>query len=105
MGRFFYGTSVSAEFDDRVLAHLEIVITSKLRRSEGFSFSWRDDVRVGDGRTTVWVHSSSELVFKYFGGRPPMINRQWLDALSQSANAASGLRITAEPAPTAEEAA
>ena len=97
MGKFFYSEMVVADFDDRLLAHLEIVITAKLRRGEGFNFSWRDDARVGDGRTTVWLHPNADLVYKYYGSRPPHINRGWIDVLTQAAHSAGGLRILEEP--------
>ncbi len=81
MGTFKYDSTLTAEFDDRLLAHLQLVIGAKLRRGENFYFSWRDDVEVGDGRTTIWMHNSLPLVFKYHGSRVPPINRKWVDAL------------------------
>ena len=32
MGKFIYEGSIKVDFDDRVLAHLQLVIGSKLRR-------------------------------------------------------------------------
>jgi hypothetical protein len=43
MGSFHYDVGFSADFEDRLLAHLQIVIGAKLRRGEGFYFSWRDE--------------------------------------------------------------
>ena len=97
MGNLTYGQALSVEFDDRTLAHLQIVIGSKLRRNETFYFSWKDDQRIGDGRTTIWVHPTIPMVFKYYGSRPPAINRLWLAALEQAANSPSGLVIVPEP--------
>ena len=105
MGKLTYESSIHVEFDDRVLAHLQIVIGSKLRRGEAFHFSWRDDVSVGDGRTTIWVHPRSSLVYKYYGSRRPTINRAWIDALAHTANSPSGLYLVPEPPQPAEHAA
>ncbi|MEU1971586.1 ATP-dependent DNA ligase [Microbacterium sp. NPDC019599] len=97
MGKFVYEGTVHVEFEDRVLAHLQFVIGVKLRRGESFHFSWRDDVSLGDGRTTVWLHPRSSIVYKYYGSRRPALNRAWLDALSITANSNSGLYVVPEP--------
>jgi hypothetical protein len=97
MGTLNYDSSFTADFDDRLLAHLQIVIGAKLRRNESFYFSWKDDARVGDGRTTIWLHPSISLVYKYFGSRMPMINRAWVEELTLAANTPSGLQIVREP--------
>lgn len=97
MGKFVYDNAVRADFDDRALAHLQIVIGNKLRRGEPFYFVWKEDVSVGGGRTSVWVNPRSSLLFKFHGGRTPSINREWLDALMNAANSPSGLYLVPEP--------
>lgn len=97
MGKFIYEGSIKMDFDDRVLAHLQLVISSKLRRGEPFHFSWREDSSIGDGRTTVWVHPQASLVYRYYGSRQPSLNRAWLEALTHTANAPSGLYVVPEP--------
>ena len=97
MGKLTYDSTVVVDFDDRLLAHLQMVIATKLRRGESFAFSWRDDVAVGDGRTTIWLHPALPLVFKYFGGKQPAINRAWVEALLQTANSSAGLHVVPEP--------
>ncbi|WP_105033684.1 DUF7882 family protein [Cryobacterium aureum] len=99
MGKFTYDSSITVDFDDRALAHIQIAIGAKLRRGESFYFSWRDDPLVGGGRSTVWVHPSIPLTFKYFGSKMPSLNRDWVEALTISANSATGLQIVIEPAP------
>ncbi|WP_434810921.1 ATP-dependent DNA ligase [Microbacterium sp. bgisy189] len=96
MGKFIYEGSIKVDFDDRVLAHLQVVMLDKLRRGEPFPFSWKDDRSIGNGRTTVWVHPHASLVFKFYGSRPPSMNRAWVDAMSQAANSARGLWILPE---------
>ena len=50
MGTMTYDSKLVATFDDRVLAHLQVVIWAKLRRGESFSFTWTDSQRGGMGR-------------------------------------------------------
>jgi hypothetical protein len=97
MGTLSYGKLLAADFDDRVLAHLQIVIGAKLRRGESFYFSWVDDPKVGNGRTTIWLHPSLPIMYKYFGSKQPSINRGWVDAMTESANTMGGLRLVPEP--------
>lgn len=98
MGKFIYEGTVKTEIEDRALTHIQLVMTAKLRRAEPFSFSWREDQSIGGGRTTVWVHAGSSLVFKYHGSRQPSINREWVEALAFTANSPSGLYLVPEPA-------
>ena len=98
MGKILYGDSgVEIMFDDRAMAHLQLVIGAKLRRRESFFFSWKDDPSVGDGRSSVWMDASIPLYFKYLGSRPISINREWIDQLTLSANMAGGLQFSPEP--------
>lgn len=98
MGTLMYGNSgVVAQFDDRALMHLQIVITSKLRLHESFLFSWSDAASEGSGRHSIWLDPTSVLYYRFLGGRPPSINRNWLAVLLASANSGTGLVFTAEP--------
>ena len=97
MGKFAYDKALSVDFDDRTLAHLQIVIGMKLRRGESFYFSWKDDQQVGDGRTAIWLHPSIPLVYKFYGSRLPRINPEWIRALELTANSNVGLQIVDEP--------
>lgn len=98
MGKILYGDSgIEIFFDDRAMAHLQMVIAAKLRRGESFFFSWKDDPSVGDGRSSIWLDSSIPLYFRYSGSRPVSINRDWLETLTLSAHSAQGLQFTGEP--------
>lgn len=97
MGKLTYDSTLTVDFDDRILAHIQLVIGAKLRRGESFYFSWRDDPLTGGGRSTVWLHPSISLAYKYFGSKVPTLNRDWIEALSLSANSASGLQLVSEP--------
>ena len=97
MGKLIYDSTMTIDFDDRILAHLQVVIGAKLRRGESFFFSWKEDNRIGDGRTSIWLQPTIPLSFKYFGSRTPSINRLWIEALMTAANSANGLHILPEP--------
>ena len=96
MGTLQYD-GVLVEFDDRLLAHLQIVIVQKIRRGESFLMSWRDSNDTGDGHSAIWVHPAQNLYFKFAGGRNPAINEEWLRQLTDSANSARGMLVTKEP--------
>jgi len=95
MGMLTYD-GIELEFDDRVLAHLHVVIVQKLRRGESFCFTWRDDLAVGGGRSSLWLHPSIPLHFKFFGSRSPSLNRAWVATLTLSSNSSQGLVLTPE---------
>jgi hypothetical protein len=97
MGKFVYEGGPKIEIEDRALTHLQLVMTAKLRRSEPFSFTWKEDQSIGHGRTTVWLHASCNIVFKYAGSRQPAINRLWIEALAYTASSPSGLYLVPEP--------
>lgn len=97
MGTLTYDSTLTADFDDRTLAHLQVVIGAKLRRNESFYFSWKDDQAIGDGRSVIWLHPAIPVSFKYFGSRPPVLNREWIDELMLLANTPAGLSVTTEP--------
>jgi hypothetical protein len=97
VGRFIYEGDQKIEIDDRALAHIQLVITTKLRRGEPFGFTWKQDASVGGGRTTVWIHPGSNLIFKYSQGRQPAVSRAWVDALAFTANSPTGLYLVPEP--------
>src|SRR5690606_30294343 len=54
MGTVYYGGEATPiEIEDRALAHLKIVIATKLRRGESFTLSWRHPEGQARGRTTI----------------------------------------------------
>jgi hypothetical protein len=97
VGKIIYESSMKVEIPDRALAHLQLAITTKLRRAEPFAFSWKEDVSTGGGRTTVWIHPGSSLVFKWDGNKPASMNRDWVEALILTASSPSGLYLVPEP--------
>ncbi|MFJ6652349.1 ATP-dependent DNA ligase [Microbacterium sp. NPDC091313] len=97
MGTITFEHSTKVEFEDRLLAHLEHVITARLRRGESFTFTWKEDTSVGGGRTTVWLHPRMHIVYKFHGARKPQLNPAWLHALGQTSYGPDGLYIVPEP--------
>lgn len=73
------------------------MIGAKVRRGESFHFSWKDDLSIGDGRTTVWIHPQCSLVYRYYFNRETSINSTWIGALMRAANSPSGLYPIPEP--------
>jgi hypothetical protein len=97
MGKLTYDRTVAVDFDDRTLTHLQVVIGLKLRRNESFYFSWKDDQRVGDGRTAIWLHPMVSLMFKFYGSRSAAINPAWIHMMELAANTSAGLKVIPEP--------
>jgi len=97
VGKFIYDGLAKVDFEDRLLAHLQMVIGAKMRRGESFHFTWKDDNSIGDGRTTVWIHPRASIVYKFYGSRRPSLNRTWIDALMHNANSVTGLYVVPEP--------
>jgi len=90
MGTFIYAGS-GFEMEDRLLAHLKIAITAKLRVGETFLLNWQVPAHKGSGRLSVWLSPLSSVEYRFGGSRPPELNRAWLDALSRSAHGLRGM--------------
>lgn len=104
MGQFTYEGTVKADIEDRLLMHVQVVISDKLRRREAFLFTWSNDPRREGGRTTVWVNPAAAIAFTYRGTWSVALNRAWLEALAYTANSPGGLRLLREPAPAEVDA-
>lgn len=101
MGYLLFGTPPeSVRIDDRMLAHLKVVMLTKLRRREGFAFTFDFAPEAGSGRATVWLGPEVLIQFRFEGNRHPAINKAWLELLMLTANEADGLRLVAEPSET-----
>lgn len=96
MGYLVYDGDTRISFDDRVLAHPEVVIVNKLRRRESFSVSWREAADTGGGRNSIWLDVSIPLRFHFDGSRQPTLDRRWVERLAESASGPSGLIVVGE---------
>lgn len=92
MGKMFYGMSDQAiEIEDRLLAHVQSVVLTKLRRGESFSLSWQHS---GGGRETVWVHSSIPFRIVLDEVDQVPLSREVLVRLVEAANSNHGLDLS-----------
>lgn len=83
-------------FDDRVLAHIEVVVISKLRRKECFALTWREPAENGSGRSTLWIGDAIPLQFRFDGSRSPSLDREWVERMAASAASGTGLVVLDE---------
>lgn len=86
------------ELDDRLLTHLQVVISTKLRRGENFFLSWPLPVERGSGRHSLWIDNGVPIHIYFSGSRAVSINRDWVESMIVAAGRASGLQITDESA-------
>lgn len=108
MGSLFYGGSDPIQIDDRALAHLKVVVATKLRRNESFTLSWRHPDGEQQGRSTIWLHPSIPLRFVFQEPEAPDLSRRWIEDLAHSANSTGGITLVdeyLEPTERAESAA
>lgn len=97
MGTIFYGGSETPiGIEDSALAHLKVVIATKLRRSESFTVSWQHPDDQPRGRTTIWLHPSIPLRFVFHDPEPATLSAAWVQELAASANSSGGIMLTAE---------
>lgn len=94
MGMLVYNGRTTLRIDDRVLAHLQVVVIDKLRRLESFTFTWNDGLH----ESVCWIAPSIPLEFVFSGNRRPQLNRDWLELMAMSAHANTGLIVMPEPA-------
>jgi hypothetical protein len=97
VGTIYYGGSATPiHIDDRALAHLKVVIATKLRRSESFTVTWRHPEDQPRGRSTIWLHPSIPLRFVFDDPEPTELSRDWIEELASSANSSGGITLVAE---------
>lgn len=88
--------------EDRALAHLKVVIATKLRRNESFTLSWRHGEDEPGGRSTIWLHPSIPLMFVFDDAEPPELSRAYIEKLAHSANTSGGILLVDEVLPDDE---
>lgn len=92
MASLFYGAaSTPIELPDDLLAHVKIVIATKLRRNESFLMSWPH--ADGSGRTSIWIQPSIPMRFVFDSSVGPELDRALLARLAEAANSNSGLAL------------
>ncbi|UYO96523.1 hypothetical protein OED01_13050 [Microbacterium sp. M28] len=97
MGQLHYGDAAKPIcIEDRALAHLKVVIATKLRRNESFTLSWRHPDGESAGRSTIWLHPSIPLRFVFEEPEPPELSPTWITDLANSANSTGGITLVEE---------
>lgn len=96
MGSLYYGASEPIQIEDRALAHLKVVVATKLRRNESFTLSWRHADGEPLGRSTIWLHPSIPLRFVFQEPETPELSRRWIEELAHSANSSGGITLVEE---------
>src|SRR5688500_15913928 len=76
MGTIYYGGSATPiHIEDRALAHLKLVVATKLRRNESFTLSWPHGEDEPGGRSTVWLNQAIALRFAFDDPHPVELDR------------------------------
>lgn len=96
MGYIQYGVGDEIHIEDRALAHLKVVIATKLRRNESFTLSWQHHDGDADGRSTIWLHPAIPLRFTFEEPEAPQLNVKWIEQLMHSASSTGGISLTDE---------
>ena len=92
MGRLRYdGTPDPILIEDATLAHLKIVISTKLRRQESFMMTWRPVTDGVDKRATVWIHPAIPLQCGYDAAEQPPLDPRLIAEMMQALNASGEL--------------
>ena len=97
MGMIYYdGADNPIHIEDRALAHLKVVVATKLRRNESFTLSWQHPEGDTPGRTTIWLHPSIPLRFIFEATEPQELRADWITAMANSANSTGGITLVSE---------
>lgn len=86
------------EIDDRCLAHLKVVVGSKLRRRESFFLNLSTGTRYRPGTVALWISPNGPLEFRFAGSRVPPLNENWILAMRESACTPRGIVLMSEAA-------
>ncbi|WP_194419661.1 hypothetical protein [Microbacterium abyssi] len=77
--------------EDVTLAHLKVVIATKLRRQESFMMTWHPIDGSPSGRMTAWIHPAVPLVFAFDESDSPPIDSHRLEDMIHATNASGEL--------------
>lgn len=95
MAELVYGAEgTPIRIPDDLLAHVKVVIATKLRRNESFMMSWRH--ADGTGRSSVWLDPSIPLRFTFDSVDEPRIDHSLLARLASAASSNAGLVLELE---------
>lgn len=93
MGHLYYGTTPEpVRIPDRLLAHIKVVVATKLRRGESFTLSWTH-VDGTPGRSTLWLQPAIPLRFVFESAEPEQLHSPTLKDMADMANSSAGLIV------------
>ncbi|MCR2792205.1 hypothetical protein NQ156_03915 [Microbacterium sp. zg.Y625] len=96
MGMLYYGTADSpVHIDDVLLAHLKVVMLTKLRRGESFTVAWPHDEHSPSGRTTLWIAPSIALRFLFDSPEPAALDPRRIRDLADQVSRTGSLSLPA----------
>jgi hypothetical protein len=87
------------DFEDRFLAHVQVVLSQKMRRRESFLLSWSAANHEAWGRVSLWMNPSADVSFRYSGSRAATINSAWLERMMSATNSTRGLDLDLQREP------
>lgn len=94
MGTIYYGGSATPiHIEDRALAHLKVVVATKLRRGESFTLAWRHEGTGQPGRSAIWLQPSIPLRFVFDTPDPEQLRASALQDFVNQANSSGGLNV------------
>jgi hypothetical protein len=94
VGTLEYNSSRPAiTIDDDTLAHLKILIATKLRRHESFMMTWLPGSS-GGGRLSAWIHPSIPLVIEFGAEPPPRVDPKRVESMMEQLNARGELVLS-----------
>ncbi|MFH8252737.1 hypothetical protein ACH3VR_20390 [Microbacterium sp. B2969] len=100
MGYLYYGSETSpTQVPDRTLAYVKVVATTKLRRGESFTLTWRHPDGSPEGRTSIWLQPAIPLKFVFESAESEPLEPERLRTMADAANSSNGLVIDWEDEP------
>lgn len=94
MGHLIYDGALY-EFEDRLLAHVKMVVQLKLTKMECFFLTWHPHCQA-DSEMSVWISPRSPLAFHFSGSREPPLSKSWVVALNAISHTPRGLVVISE---------
>jgi len=92
MAELVYGADgAPIQIPEHLLAHVKLVVTTKLRRNESFMISWRH--ADGSGRSSLWLDPSIPLRFTFESAEEPRIDHALLSRLAAEASSNAGMLL------------
>ncbi|MFH8249252.1 hypothetical protein ACH3VR_02635 [Microbacterium sp. B2969] len=85
MGNLYYGVVATPVWmPDRLLAHLKVVISAKLRRNESFTITWPHPAAEMWGSTTIRVQPAIPMRFVFDEPEGEPLDATWLQKLADA---------------------